>query len=313
MRTDLASLLLAALALPACRTAPVSAPAPSGADSHDLAAELDEWRRTRLAELRGEQGWLALVALHWLDDGEHRLGADPQSDLVFPAGAPPHIGTLRVHAGEPRLRVAPGVDARLAGAAISDLILRSDADPARPADRVQIGDRFTFLVLSRGDRLALRLYDRNNPARTTFTGIDSFPLAPELRVQARFEPFATPREVDHPTVLGTTQRAVLPGVAVFTLAGQTLRLTPMRQPGPHGDELLFVFRDATSGVETYPGGRFLLAAAPVNGHLLLDFNRAHNPPCTFTPYATCPLPLPENRLTVRIPAGERTWIGPHEP
>jgi len=291
---------------------PTNEPAPACTDCDARSAELEAWRGTRVAELRGEQGWLALVALHWLDDGEHRLGADPNSDLVFPAGAPPQIGTLGVRAGQPHLRVTPGVDARIAGAAITDRILRSDADPAHPADRVQIGERFTFLVLSRGDRLALRLYDRDNPARQRFTGIDHFPLAPELRITARFEPFAAPREVDHPTVLGTTQRAVLPGVATFTLAGQTLQLTPMLQPGPHGDELLFVFRDRTSGAETYPGGRFLVAAPPVDGHVILDFNRAYNPPCAFTAYATCPLPLPENRLTARIAAGEKTWSGPHD-
>ena len=131
-------------------------------------------------------------------------------------------------------------------------------------------------------------------------------------MQGRFEPFASPRTVDHPTVLGTTQRAELPGVVVFTLAGQTLRLTPMLQHGPRGDELLFVFRDRSSGGETYAGGRFLVAAPAVDGLVLLDFNRAHNPPCAFTPYATCPLPLPENRLPVAIAAGEQTWLGPPE-
>ncbi len=277
------------------------------------ATDLDTWRAARIAELRGEQGWLALVGLSWLAEGEHRLGADPESDLVFPAGAPLEVGTVTLHAGVPRLRIAPGVDARIAGTAITDQALRSDADPTRPADRVQIGERFTLLVLARGDRLALRLYDRESPARHSFTGIDSFPERPDLRVQARFEPFASPREIDHPTVLGTTQRAVLPGVAVFTLAGQTLRLTPIHQPGPHGDTLLFVFRDGTSGAETYAGGRFLLAAPPIDDALELDFNKAHNPPCAFTPYATCPLPLPENRLAPRIEAGEKTWAGPHEP
>lgn len=309
MRTALASPLLA-LALAACHPR-----AATCSDCRDAANALADWRSARIAELRGEQGWLALVALHWLDEGEHRLGAAPDCDLVFPAGAPPEVGTLSLRAGEPHLRVAPGVDARIAGTPIHAQILRSDIDPTRPADRVQIGERFTFLVLARGGRLALRLYDRDSPARQAFTGIDTFPEAAEYRVQARFEPFASPREVDHPTVLGTTQRAELPGVAVFDLAGQTLRLTPMLQHGPHGDELLFVFRDRSSGAETYPGGRFLVAALPAPGSttLELDFNRAVNPPCAFTPYATCPLPLPENRLPVRIAAGEKTWVGPHEP
>ncbi len=314
MRTALAPPLLAAALALACRPAPAAAPAPAPACTTcpDPVPDFAAWQQERLASLLGEQGWLALVALHWLDDGEHRLGSAPGSDLLFPAGAPAEVGTLTVHAGQPRLRIHPGVDARVAGRPVSDLVLRSDLDPAQPADRVQIGERFTFLVLARGDRLALRLYDRDSPARRSFTGVTRYPHDPALRVQGRFEAFASPRTIDHPTVLGTTQRAELPGVVVFSLAGQTLRLTPMLQHGPHGDELLFVFRDRSSGAETYAGGRFLVAAPAVDGVVLLDFNRAHNPPCAFTPYATCPLPLPENRLPVAIAAGEQTWLGPHD-
>lgn len=312
MRTALAPPLLAAALALACRPAPTAPPAPACTTCPDPVHDFTAWQQERLAGLLGQQGWLALVALHWLDDGEHRLGSAPGCDLVFPAGAPAEIGTLSLHAGQPRLRVHPGVDARIAGRPLSDQVLRSDRDPKQPADRVQIGERFTFLVLARGDRLALRLYDRDSPARRSFTGIPSYPYDPALRVQGRFEAFASPRTVDHPTVLGTTQRAELPGVVVFTLAGQTLRLTPMLQHGPRGDELLFVFRDRSSGGETYAGGRFLVAAPAVDGAVLLDFNRAHNPPCAFTPYATCPLPLPENRLPVAIAAGEQTWLGPHQ-
>ncbi len=126
-------------------------------------------------------------------------------------------------------------------------------------------------------------------------------------------PFTPPRKIDHPTVLGTVQPAEVPGVARFTVAGNEYRLTPILESGPAGDELLFVFRDGTSGAETYAAGRFLVAAMPKDGVVELDFNRAHNPPCAFTPYATCPLPLPENRLALRIPAGEKTHAGAHEP
>lgn len=275
-------------------------------DCAERDAPLQAWRATRLAALRGEQGWLALAGLHWLGPGAHRLGADPGADIVFPAGAPAEVGTLTLRGGEIHLQVAPGVDARLNGAPITATDLHTDADPARPADRVQLGARFTFLVIARGERLGLRIYDRESPARREFTGITHFPARPAWRVQARFEPFTPPRRIDHPTAIGTVQPAEVPGVAVFTVESREYRLTPILEHGPDGPELLFVFRDRTSGVETYTGGRFLIARMPEDGVVELDFNRAHNPPCAFTEYATCPLPLAENRLALRVEAGEKT-------
>ncbi|MBA3547905.1 MAG: DUF1684 domain-containing protein [Nannocystis sp.] len=271
-------------------------------------ASIREWRAGRIAALRAEHGWLALAGLYWLDSldtGEHRLGADPGADLVFPEGAPPEIGRLRLQGGEVSLQVAPGVDARIGELAVTQTVLRSDVDPKQPPDRVHIGERFTFFILSRGGRLGVRLYDSASPARREFAGIDSFPVASEWRIQARFEAHAQPREIEHPTVLGTVQAAQVPGVAVFSIAGREHRLTPILEAGPAGQELLFVFRDQTSGVETYTGGRFLIAALAQDGTVELDFNKAHNPPCAFTPYATCPVPLPENRLPIRIEAGEK--------
>lgn len=268
-------------------------------------AEVAAWRAERIAALRAEQGWLALAGLFWLAEGEQSLGAVPGVDIEFPAGAPAAIGSVRRTGAVVSLRVAPGVDARLDGAPITEVVLRSDADPQRPPDRVHIGERFTFLIVARGDRLGLRLYDSEAPGRRMFAGIPAFPVAPEWRIQARFEAYAQPRTIEHPTVLGTVQPAEVPGVAVFSIAGQEHRLTPIRESGPDGESLLFVFRDLTSGSGTYAGGRFLLAAPAKDGYVELDFNRAHNPPCAFTPYATCPVPLPENRLPVRVTAGEQ--------
>jgi uncharacterized protein (DUF1684 family) len=295
MRPVALAALLAALA---CHPAPE----PHCSTCVALAAATAQWQQERLAALRGEQGWLALAGLHWLADGEHRLGADPNADIVFPAGAPADIGTIIKTGDEVRLRATPGVDVRLAGAAVTDLVLRPDTD------RVQVA-RFTFLIIARGGRLGVRLYDPESPDRRAFTGIPAFPVSGEWQISARFEPYDPPRLVDHPTVLGTAMPSEVPGVAVFTIAGREHRLTPIREKGEHGDELLFVFSDLTSGAETYRGGRFLIAELPRNNTVALDFNRAHNPPCAFTPYATCPVPLPENRLQIRVPAGEQTPAG----
>lgn len=295
-RLHLAS-VLAAAALAACRPTASSEPEREGSDAH--AAAIARWHAERDAELRDAQGWLALAGLTWLSEGEYRLGADPGADIAFPGGAPASVGTLTLQGGELRLRVAPGVDARLDGAPITEATLRPDRD------RVQLGERFTFLAIARGGRIGLRLYDAGSPARREFAGIPSFPVAPAWRVRARFEPYDPPRSIVHPTVVGDTQ-AEVPGVAVFTLGGVEHRLTPILEQGPKGPELLFVFRDRTSGVETYTGGRFLIAELPQDGALELDFNRAHNPPCAFTAYATCPLPREENHLKIRVEAGEKT-------
>lgn len=289
------------------------APAPASAPCSTCAqyeAELAAWRAGRLAALQADQGWLALAGLYWLAEGEHSLGARPGVDIEFPAGAPPEIGTLRRQGDAVTLRIAPGVDARIDGAPVREVVLRSDAGPQHRPDRVQLGERFTFFIVARGDRLGLRLYDQEATGRREFAGIEVFPVAPSWRIQARFEAYPQPRTIEHPTVLGTVQPAEVPGVAVFSIAGQEQRLTPIRESGPEGEQLLFVFRDATSaGGETYPGGRFLLAAPARDGSIELDFNKAHNPPCAFTPYATCPVPLPENRLSMRVEAGEKAPAG----
>jgi hypothetical protein len=292
--------VLASLILLSCRPA-----APAVVDDA-YAAALTSWRDARAAELQGEQGWLALAGLYWLAEGEHRLGADEAADMVFPAGAPAVVGAVTRRGGAVTLRLAPGVEATLGGAAVDEVALRPDVD------RVRIGGRFVLLAIARGERLGLRLYDTAAPARRAFAGVDAFPVDPAWRVRARFEPYDPPRAVEHPTVVGTT-RAEVPGVAVFRAGGRELRLTPILERGAHGPELLFVFRDGTSGAETYPGGRFLVADLPRDGALELDFNRAHNPPCAFTAYATCPLPRPENHLPLRVEAGEKAPADAHAP
>lgn len=273
-------------------------------------AELAAWQAEREAALRGPEGWLALAGLRWLDAGEYVIGADSGADVVLPAGAPAELGTLTVRGGEVTLRIAEGAAARLHGEPVREAVLRSDAVPGAPADRVQIGDRFVMLVIARGGRLALRWYDAEAPERRTFAGLRRFPADPRWRVRARLEVFDSPRTIEQPTVVGVVQAAEVPGVAVFTIAGREHRLTPIREEGPAGAELLFVFSDETSRSETYRGGRFLIAPMPgPDGALELDFNRAHNPPCAFTAYATCPAPRDENHLPLRVAAGELAPVG----
>jgi uncharacterized protein (DUF1684 family) len=186
---------------------------------------------------------------------------------------------------------------------VGDAPLRTDAD-GKP-DVLKLG-RISFFVLRRGDRFAIRVKDPESAALKAFKGVENFPVDPSSRVTARFEPYSTPREVGIPTVLGTTVKMRAPGQVRFKLRGRTLILQPV-QEDPADGQLFFIFRDGTSGRETYPAGRFLYADAPKDGKVVLDFNKAINPPCAFTPFATCPLPPEQNRLKVRIAAGEKKY------
>jgi uncharacterized protein (DUF1684 family) len=244
------------------------------------------WRDQRLASLQRPQGWLALSGLHWLKEGENRI-----------AGLP---GRFEVAGGQVTLTAAAGDGWTLGGAPVTSRRLASDRDGQ--ADRVQVGSR-TAQVIDRGGKLALRVWDAERPERRGFTGIDTFPPDPRWRLVARWEAYATPRAVEVPSVVGIPTRELAPGRAWFTVAGVEYALEPTLD----GEALFFVFKDRTAPRQTYGAGRFLVAEAPRDGQVVLDFNRAYNPPCAFSAFATCPLPLPQNVLPVRIEAGEKTW------
>ncbi len=253
-------------------------------------AEWEAWRRERVARLVGERGWLSVVALHWLEPGENR-----------PEGLP---GTFTLRDGAVELSAAAGDGYAQGGAPVERRVLVSDAS-GKP-DLLSLGPSRHVMLLARGGKFALRVWDAGAPARRNFTGIETFPFDPAWIVEARWEGFDEARPVMVTDVTGMEAERLVPGRAVFSVAGRELALEPTGE----GAALAFVFRDATAGVETYGAGRFLSAAAPAGGRVVLDFNRAFNPPCAFTPFATCPLPRPGNVLPVRVPAGER-FAGGH--
>ncbi len=202
------------------------------------------------------------------------------------------------------LTVAEGVKATSDGATVGTLELRSDADPQQKAHQI-IFDGFAFKIISRGGRLGLRLWDRQAPTRVKFAGIKHYPVQSRWRVEGRYVPYPEPRKIQIPTVVKTTTEAYLTGEVHFVLNGKACKLYPLAWPGD--EELFFHFTDATTGAETYGGGRFLVSKHSINkaGKLTLDFNKTYTPPCAFTQYATCPIPLEQNRLPVAVKAGER--------
>ncbi len=268
-------------------------------------AEIDAWRAKRLASLTSEDGWLTLTGLYWLQPGENSFGSAPEDEVVLPGkGAAPVAGTLQLRPDNTVvLHPRAGAGVTLAGAAAHDVPLRSDR--AGAPDVLALGSA-RFYVIDRAGKLGVRVKDTANPARTGFKGLQYFPVDPSYRVEGTLDPYPAPREVKVDSAQGPAQTMFVPGLVRFTLHGKALALEPFVD-SPTDPEYMFVFRDLTTGVETYGAGRFLDAAAPTGGsrRVVVDFNEAYSPPCAFTPYATCPLPPRQNDLPVRIEAGEK--------
>ncbi|HYE94843.1 MAG TPA: DUF1684 domain-containing protein [Rubricoccaceae bacterium] len=266
--------------------------------------EIEAYRRQRIEGLRRPDGWLALVGLYWLDEGEHSFGADFSNAVVFPPNAPPRIGTFVVEDSTVTMRVEPGVPITHDGQPVTELVMADDHDGEPTVVHLA---SLSWHVIERSGRLGVRLRDSESPVRTGFDGIETFPTDPRWRIEGRFERYDPPRTARLPTIIaGMDEESTVPGAVVFEVDGEEYRLDVTG--APDATQFFVVFGDATSGHETYGGGRFLYVDAPDdNGRVVIDFNKAYNPPCVFTPYATCPIPTRENRLPVRIPAGEKTW------
>jgi len=268
------------------------------------AAQVADWRAARDRRLRSPDGWLALVGLHWLTPGENRFGAHPANQVVLHgAQVPPRAGSLWL-AADGTVRLAPhsGTEVTHGGELATDMPLADDSD-GEPTI-LELGT-LRFHVIRRGERMGLRVRDAASPALESFGGLDHFPTDPGWRVTARLEPAPPGATVEIVDVTGSVSRDPTPGAVAFERDGETWRLTAL--PGEDGN-LWLIFADATNGTDTYGGGRFLYSEVPAaDGRVIVDFNLAYNPPCVFSPYATCPLPPPQNRLTLSIEAGERDF------
>jgi uncharacterized protein len=270
-------------------------------------SEIESWHASRVARLTAPDGWLTLIGLHFLREGENRIGRAKDNDIVLTQG-PEHFGVATLAAdGRVTFTLADGVDGTIDGARPRTAELRW-REPNRPT--VVVAGAVSFFVIDRGGRKALRVKDREADRRTHFAGLEYFPVDPAWRIEARWEPFEKARQIPITNILGQTSPALVHGQAVFERGGKTFALLPIDE-GPD-EPLFFVISDATSGRETYDAGRFVYADPPRDGIVVIDFNRAENPPCAFTPFATCPLPPKENRLPFAVNAGEKRYRGEHE-
>lgn len=281
---------------------------------------IEQWQKQQEKELRADDGWLTVSGLFWLHPGNNPFGSGKTNEIVLPGPVPEKAGWFSLENGTVTVFAIPSIDIRLNGQPITTAAVggrtlkqaRLQTDQTGHPGKLTLGD-LTMFPITRGDRIAIRLKDKNSQARREFKGMKYYPITPDYRVVADFVPAAKGATLKIPNVLGQINDLPSPGSAEFVLAGKKLRLAPVTE-GDCGNDppatakancrLFFIFKDLTSGHGTYPPGRFLYADLPKDGKLVLDFNRAENPPCAWTPYATCPLPPKENALSVAVEAGE---------
>ena len=284
----------------------MSANVQTSVPSADYTQQIQAWRASRVARLKAPDGWLSLVGLHWLKDGNNTVGSAKGNDIVLTEG-PARLGVVGLKGGKATITLDAKSKATIDGKEVKSAVLLDDSH--EHPTTVAFGTR-SFYLIDRSGKKGLRVKDSAAPTLTHFAGIDSFAINPSWRVVAKWEPYKPAHELEIPTVLGTVDKLPVPGKAVFQRDGKTYTLLPVLED-PAAKELWFIFADRTSGKQTYGAARFLYADMPKDGKVVIDFNKAYNPPCAFTPYATCPLAPSANRLDLAVTAGEKKYGGGH--
>lgn len=264
---------------------------------------IENWRKERAVKISAPHGWLATAGLFWLQEGINRMGADQSNPILLPNGSGPGLaGVFKLKGGEVSLDAADGVAFRLGDALISKTPIPIEDETSQP---LFLNDLKIF-VLQRGRRFGVRIFDPHNPALRDFGGLNWYPIDEDYQVTARFISLPETQTIKIITVLGDQVEMPFPGTIEFSLQGKPFSLDPV---GLDDGRLWLMFRDATNGSQTYPAGRYLVTDAPQGGTVVLDFNKAYNPPCAYTDFATCPLPPGNNRLKLEISAGEKRYRG----
>jgi uncharacterized protein (DUF1684 family) len=277
------------------------------ADVDSYKHSIEQWQAGRVERLTAPDGWLSLIGLEWLKEGANRVGSAVDNDIVLGAG-PAHLGVVTLaHDGSMRIALDKDSGATIDGKAVMEATLVDDLHAGADAapTRVSFGTA-SFYVIDRDGRKGLRVKDTEAPTRKHFVGIDAFPIDPSWRIEATWVPAQPGEMLEMGSVIGTIDKYPVPGKLEFTRDGKHFEILPVIEV-PGDAQYFIVFADRTSGKETYGAARFLYIDPPKDGKVVLDFNKAYNPPCAFTPFATCPLAPPENRLDLRVTAGEKNY------
>ncbi|SRR6266498_2688603 len=311
LKVELVFLLLVILATivfaAACRQKTTTTETRTVLDESVHKSEIQKWQSDRLAGLMKDDGWLTLVGLFWLNEGENKFGSDTSNPVVLPRWKAPRLaGSLWLENGRVRLATRPGVEITVNGDPVTALDLNDDNNEGGPTI-LRIGS-LILNVLKRGDRIGVRVKDTESLTRSEFKGLEYYPIDPKWRLEARFEPYQPAKAIPITNVLGMTDDETSPGALAFDVGGRIYRIDPILEKGE--TDLFVMIADGTTGKETYGAGRYLYVSPPdAAGKVVIDFNKAYSPPCAFTNFATCPLPPRQNHLPFRIEAGEKKYAG----
>lgn len=265
-------------------------------------ASIDAWHATRVQNLQKEDGWLALAGLYWLEPGSNSFGSAESNKIVFPkTKIAAQAGSFVLDGEVVKLQAGKTADITVDGKPVQQEAVVYTAAMEQPA--VMRHGSLKWVVIKRGDKYGVRLWDAESEGLRTFKGLERYPVQPEWRLEARLEQPPLPKQIAITNVLGQTSQEPSPGAVVFTINGQEYRLDALEE----GEELFIIFADKTNGTDTYGAGRYLYMPKPdASGKTYIDFNKAYTPPCAFTGYATCPLPPKQNFLPIAVPAGEKS-------
>jgi uncharacterized protein len=266
--------------------------------------ELDRWHQKRIEDLRSPDGWLNLAGLFWLKEGISTFGSDDNNDIVFPKDKiPAKAGLFLLQNGVVTMTTLPEVEIFSDDEPIKTGVIFDAEKKGQP--KLSYGS-LQWFIIKRDNQFGIRLRDLKSTTVEEFQGIERYQVDTEFRVEAILEIPSAPKKIDITNVLGQTSSQESPGTLVFTIKGKEYKLDAIEE----SDDLFVIFGDPTNERETYPSGRYLYANKPgFDGKTILDFNKAYNPPCAFTPYATCPLPPSQNVLPIAITAGEKNFKG----
>jgi uncharacterized protein (DUF1684 family) len=262
---------------------------------------INDWHQKRVERLKHESGWLNLVGLYWLEPGKNSFGSNKSNQLVFPDGTPEFIGNFILKDSSVTAEIFDNPDVKVDNQIKSTILLKSDLEDSTTIISYK---SFKWFLIKRGEKFGIRLRDLNAELVKNFPGIKRFPVNEDWKLNAKFVNYMPPKEINIPTIIGTVDVELSPGYVEFEIQNNIYKLDAIKS----GDGLFFVFADLTSGEETYGAGRFLYTDGPdQNKNVILDFNKAYNPPCAFSKYATCPLPPEQNKIKLRIIAGEKNF------
>jgi uncharacterized protein len=266
-------------------------------------SEIKSWHSKRIENLKKENGWLNLVGLIWLKNGENKIGSAKSNDAVFPESAPPIIGTINLKDTLIDIEISAGVNVTCEGRKVEKMKLHADTQGNAEVLAV---DSFRWNIIKRQQKIGIRLRNLEAPLIKNFKGIEMFPINDDWKIEAKFLPFDPPKKIPVPNILGMVDTSNAVGMVVFEKEGRKFWLDALEE----GEKLFIIFADETSGKETYGAGRFLYLDKPKEGEkFYIDFNKAYNPPCNFTKFATCPLPPKQNNLRLAVTAGEKVYEG----